>query len=122
MTLRPGASEVFRIITPCELADGKRHVVSLRLRADNRVTFEGTCDWRTAQAVEKLGDLLTCRRMIEALKVSIRGTARGLAIERCGSCNMLVIAFGDGRCPDCARRGLHDVPLWSRILRDGRVP
>lgn len=117
--LRPGASEVFRVIVPCELVDGNHHEIRLRLKINNnRVTFEGACDWRTAQAVEKLSDLMTCRESIDKLKDSIR-TKIGIDVQRCKPCDVLIARLLV--CPLCRQRAFQIVPAWRRIQLYGRV-
>ena len=125
--LRPGASEVFRIVVACELVAGGQHEVRLRIKVNNnRVTFEGQCDWRVAQAVEKLSDTFTCRRVIDRLKETIRSRGAGVDVVRCMSCTALVVVTR-GACPACsvswgdAPSRFADVPAWTRICRDGRV-
>jgi hypothetical protein len=121
VTLRHGASEVFRIVVRCELVDGGHHEVRLRLKINNnRITFEGACDWRTAQAVEKLSDAVTCRTHVALMRDAIR-KRYGLDINvcRCTTCSALAIPF-DG-CPACGGRTFDAVPAWQRIYRVGRV-
>lgn len=120
MRLRPGASEVYRVTVRCELVEGANHAIQLRLKADNRVTFEGACDWRTARAVEKLSDAVTCRTVIAGLKRSIR-SGDGWDVYRCRACTLLVVPRAT-TCPACGDyRRYDEVPAWSRICRDGRV-
>lgn len=125
--LRPGASEVFRVIVPCELVAGGQHEVRLRIKVNNnRVTFEGACDWRVAQAVEKLSDTFTCRRVIDRLKETIRSRGAGIDVVRCMACTALVVVTR-GACPACsvswsdASRRFAEVPAWQRIYCRGRV-
>ena len=107
------------MIVPCELVAGNHHEIRLRLKANNnRVTFEGACDWRTAQAVEKLSNAMTCREAIDKLKDSIRAKV-GVDVNRCKPCDRLIARLLV--CPLCRQHVFETVPAWRRIQLYGRV-
>jgi hypothetical protein len=123
--MRPGSSEVYRFRVPCVLTDG--HELIVRLRHDNRVTFEGLCDRKEAVAIYKLGGGHTCRQVAALLAQSIKDRFDNAHIRRCPDCAAFV-AFPLGwetlwRCPmDRDHRLANaDPPWWQRMVRCGRI-
>lgn len=120
--LRPGASEVHRIVVACGLHETGRHEISLRLRHDNYVTFDGRCDLKTAKAFELLSNVATCHVNVELLRTAIRTKDTAVEVCRCATCNAYVLPTQPHVCPICGDRAfLHGIPLWNRIVRFGRV-
>lgn len=133
MKPRPGASEVYTILVPCALTHGGKHEIKLRLRlSDNRVTFEGACDWRVAEAYDTLsqGGFASCRVWVEWIRDTIRKRGPGLDLVRCTTCDAYVPHYRND-CPFQIMEPRHgplhmidrsgDLPFWQRIVRVGRV-
>ena len=139
--MKPGSSDVWRLLIPCALVPGGRHEVKLRLRPDNHVTFEGRCDWRVAHAHDVLSstrvdlrnrpaDLLavSCCRLVHMLRESIRQRIEFMSVIRCDTCAAYVPSYGS-LCPwemiDPETGPTHstkaDLPFWQRIYMRGRV-
>lgn len=134
---RPGASEVYKILVPCALTTGGKHEIAIRLRtADNRVTFEDTCDRRTAGAHDALIPAgfvtdFSCRPWVQNMHDAIRyRNTAGTDVLRCLTCAAIVPAWkndcpfqiydqDDGPTHHVDRRA--NLAFWERIVRSGRV-
>ena len=116
--MRPGASEVYTVLVECTLSG--HHEIKIRLRASNRVSFEGICDQKAALAFEKLGGDRTCLFTVDLMRGSIRQRYAAVDVYCC-SCRRLVCLPANGKC-SCGqwRRG-ENQPFWNRIVRVGRV-
>jgi len=136
---RPGASEVYEILVPCALAEGGRHKIKLRLRlADNRVTFEGVCDRRAAEAHDALLPETrvhvtdyACQPWIALMHNSIKFRAvQAFDLARCRTCDAIVPSWHND-CPfqifdedagpthHLDRRA--NLAFWERIVRSGCI-
>jgi len=116
--MRPGASEVYTVLVECALSG--HHEIKIRLRASNRVSFEGVCDRDAALAFEKLGGERTCLFIIDLMRASIR--QRHVRIDiHCCSCRRLVCLTATGKCSCGEWRSGVNQPFWERIVRVGRV-
>lgn len=130
---KPGASEVYTILVPCALTAGGKHDVKLKLRsADNRVTFEGVCNRRVAEAHDALAGCtaVSCLLWVDGLRDAIRDRhVTRIDLAHCRTCAATVRLFNND-CPfqvfgqDYERThhiDRRDLPFWERIVRSGRV-
>lgn len=116
--MRPGASEVYVVLVECALTG--HHEINIRLRATNRVSFEGICDQRAALAFEKLGGTRTCLRTVDLMRASIRQRHRIVDVYCC-SCLRSVVILPGSECVCGERRRGECQPFWNRIVRVGRI-
>lgn len=134
---RPGASEVYKILVPCALTPRGKHEISIRLRtSDNRVTFGGGCDRRTASAHDVLTPTgfvtdFSCRSWLQNMHDAIRWrNIGGTDLLRCRTCDAIVPAWkndcpfqiydpDDGPTHFIDRRA--NLAFWDRLVRSGRV-
>jgi hypothetical protein len=107
----------------CTLGERGRHEIVIRLRADNFVQFQNTCDPTIADAAERLCGGMTCYGLVKRLKTAIlSGGDVDATVVVCSACPHPV-AVHDGRiwCPFHPHLVLLAAPFWNRIMRAGRV-
>lgn len=117
MSLRPGASEIYRVLVPCALAGN--HIVHIRLKWNNHIAFEHVCDRKEADAFTRLGGGRTCLVSVTTMKESIRSGRDDADVHWCRGCYGYVVA-GLG-CPSGHYHESSQPGFWRRMLRDGRV-